>query len=299
MDGEQPTGNVFWDRQFMVPYISDVGDGFVAAPPHVHVPQNYGESNIVNDEDIRVAFNTPSDGFFPASPRPDAFPEVAPVCEHYYVPSEVKHRLGDMIRQACRDPSIPQHYRMWFELICNPSSRLQVEIGGELLPVEVSPHTVNMQADGQVILSTTWESPGIPSGAGPVAQGRDLSSEFMPGTNGAMCCWQDCTIDIGSTNIADIEGHLKAHHFGSNEWVMERRGKCQWRECKYRKDLYFKSFAKHIATHHLCSTIVECAVAGCSDTFSRRDAMTRHVSLKHPGQRIHVEYGGIGSQTFG
>lgn len=102
------------------------------------------------------------------------------------------------------------------------------------------------------------------------------------------CMWGlSCGIPITSAKFTAIEAHLKSYHFGGGaqpSWSPKQRGRCQWGGCKYQRDMYYQSFAKHIATQHLYTTASQCP--HCDSEFTRDDSRNRHARSQHATQTV-------------
>ncbi|PCH45053.1 hypothetical protein WOLCODRAFT_124482 [Wolfiporia cocos MD-104 SS10] len=90
-------------------------------------------------------------------------------------------------------------------------------------------------------------------------------------------------MDLPSSTFSAIESHLKRYHFCNDieDWVPSKRGECRWDGCVWQRPMYYRSFAKHIATQHLRSTAAVCQ--DCGEDFTRGDSRNRHMHLKHGG----------------
>ncbi|GBE87669.1 hypothetical protein SCP_1103460 [Sparassis crispa] len=108
-----------------------------------------------------------------------------------------------------------------------------------------------------------------PQETGPVPP--DLADE----SNSTTCRWDNCTVNLNSTEVPVIKKHLLQYHFGDRaDWIVGERGYCFWKDCDYRKSMKCSSFAKHIATTHLKTTSRFCQ--NCGKLFTRGDSESRH-----------------------
>ncbi|KAH9933468.1 uncharacterized protein B0H18DRAFT_1102089 [Fomitopsis serialis] len=113
------------------------------------------------------------------------------------------------------------------------------------------------------------------------------------------CQWDGCHGYLPGTSIAILNRHLLQYHFADTEaeWKLSTdRIRCQWEGCG--RPLFKRMIAKHVRITHLQCGKVRCQHPGCNfATFSRKDALTRHVQAMH-GAGIRADNGTAGGVHY-
>ncbi|CCM06350.1 uncharacterized protein FIBRA_08607 [Fibroporia radiculosa] len=184
----------------------------------------------------------------------------------------------------------PSRIRQWLHMLAHPAHAVRIE------PALPSPPAYGYANTHKTFSASTHDlyafSPGTYSPGASSSSDSTNALDILPWnptlytvpdahTASLRCQWDGCTQCFETARFGDIEAHLRAAHFALEEWDADRRGLCRWVGCERDKTLFFKSFAKHIATRHLRSTATVCTVHGCGERFTRADSKARHLIKVH------------------
>jgi len=274
---QNPGGNILGEFQAHLPSLS---------PAHrPHMPDENGAQGVL--------------WTYPPSRTAAAYPPNASI----RVPSEVQTQLRNLLRFAPAESSIPYDVWQYLQIICDTSN--DVYVATKTAPTPVQDHPIDDFIHDDTYATPSSNNPctgshhvplhaPIPtSDATPLYATLDKPystfEEFQ-------CGWEDCDIIITSTRFSAIEAHIKQFHFPENSaepWIPSKRGICKWNGCTWHHNMYYRSFAKHIATQHLRSTAANCS--DCGERFTRGDSRNRHAHLKHGqgrdpslGEELHL-----------
>ncbi|CCM06673.1 uncharacterized protein FIBRA_08958 [Fibroporia radiculosa] len=182
----------------------------------------------------------------------------------------------------------PSRIRQWFYMLAHPAHTVRIEPALPSPPAYEYANTHNTFS-----ASTAYDLYAFSSGTYSPETSSSPDSTSAPDalpwntitpdahTASLRCQWDGCMQRFETARFGDIEAHIRAAHFAPEEWDAERRGLCRWAGCNRDKTLFFKSFAKHIATRHLRSTATVCTVHGCEEHFTRADSRARHLLKVH------------------
>ncbi|KZT10458.1 uncharacterized protein LAESUDRAFT_711629 [Laetiporus sulphureus 93-53] len=104
------------------------------------------------------------------------------------------------------------------------------------------------------------------------------------------CHWNDCQLAFEQPKPHSIEQHLAIKHFGET-LKRVKNVRCLWRDQDGRicmKKMSSGNVGRHIANKHLKTSKRTCPVTGCRKTYSRSDALKRHMEDKHPDVPYHA-----------
>ncbi|CCM06705.1 uncharacterized protein FIBRA_08994 [Fibroporia radiculosa] len=199
------------------------------------------------------------------------------------------------------DPS--PKIQQWLRLLSHPEHTIRIETApGSAL------HGLPAFIGGYPPFSDL-PAPDAASSPSPTSTSETLQSSLPDGPLDELSCkWDGCRKHFCSARFSDIEAHLREDHFGppssssqppathvphatrsgarvpapapTAEWYPGSRGRCRWAGCQSERTLFYKSFAKHIASTHLRSTKIACS-EGCGEYFTRPDSMMRHRQTVH------------------
>jgi len=124
--------------------------------------------------------------------------------------------------------------------------------------------------------------PAIHSSVSPPPHTTAIDSVPTTPEPAIKCRYDGCNTHLQSLSLSDIASHLRLCHFNKcskdawNRADDNTRVVCQWPHCNQDRPLLRRNLAKHVKDVHLRENRIVCCHPGCTDSFSRRDAMVRH-----------------------
>ncbi|CCM04342.1 uncharacterized protein FIBRA_06514 [Fibroporia radiculosa] len=235
-----------------------------------------------NTHDVRIPMHVPhwrTESLMP-QPYPNTACTPASLAQipSAILPPDAQDYLGARLALFSEAPS---RIRQWLHMLAHPAHVVRIEPA--LDPSPAPPPAQDM------LYASPSSTHGSDAFSSPASTRASDALPWLPApytvpdarTASLQCQWDGCTQRFATTRFGDIEAHLRAAHFAPAAWDADRRGHCRWAGCERDKTLFFKSFAKHIATRHLRSTATGCAVHGCGERFTRADSMARHLMKVH------------------
>ncbi|KZT66942.1 hypothetical protein DAEQUDRAFT_739696 [Daedalea quercina L-15889] len=106
-----------------------------------------------------------------------------------------------------------------------------------------------------------------------------LGNQFSGDSEANLASQTPESISTPGSPHSDIAAHLHSHH--PDHHFEQDHVLCKWTHCDKGRPILKRSLVKHIKNVHLREGRVACTHPGCIDSFSRRDAMLRHVKKVH------------------
>ncbi|KAI0944855.1 hypothetical protein AcW1_001684 [Taiwanofungus camphoratus] len=158
------------------------------------------------------------------------------------------------------------------------------QLDADLLPPFFGPTTFHRQVANpfpQLAGDAPGGLPGAPPTMESVVQAFDATKEIQ-------CRWGgQCNVILDDLTPGGITRHLKDFHFDAHAvpWDNRNRGLCEWQgsRCTLKGPIYYYGFGKHVSVVHLHQGIARCD--GCHRSFTRRDALGRHLKGSCRGAR--------------
>ncbi|KAI8055215.1 hypothetical protein BDF22DRAFT_675949 [Syncephalis plumigaleata] len=133
----------------------------------------------------------------------------------------------------------------------------------------------------------------IPIASAPEVGTSELSAT-SPTSNDIVCRWNDCNEKF--TDLQELVDHLASSHIGRKR----NNYACYWADCSRKGALQTSRFA--LISHmrgHTGEKPFHCPVPECDKSFSRSDALTKHLKCQHPDapEAEDVAFGPNGTTT--